>query len=77
MSKWKPIESAPKDGTEILAFERLPTGDYYRVMYWEDRGEHIDTLTTESGWSKADSGYIGEFHPTHWQSLPKPPEATQ
>lgn len=37
-SEWKPIESAPKDGTPILAYkpDERRSGDYTAVVYWAD-----------------------------------------
>ena len=58
---WLPIEMAPKDGTEILAYvnnngqrgERM-------VLYW-DRGFWL--------W-----GALAIHDPTHWMPLPEPPK---
>jgi hypothetical protein len=72
---WKPIESAPKDGTKILLFTDW-AGDVHcppfaeaQIGYWED---DVDApLRKEaSGWRKE---FIGE--PTHWMPLPEPPES--
>lgn len=59
-SVWKPIESAPKDGTPILLFEREELEAF--VGYWAtDR-----FLPLASSW---------ETMPTHWMPLPLPPKA--
>lgn len=55
MSKWKPIATAPKDGTEIL----LTDGHYKRTGYW---------ATRISAWSMDSVG--GLKMPTHWAPLP-------
>lgn len=70
---WRDIESAPRDGSEILVFEATPTGPFMRVGYWEEHGEDIDTGRPSSGWSEADDGYVGFINPTHWMPLPAPP----
>ena len=55
---WRPIETAPKDGTQVLVHD---CGEikvaFFREMYghWSD-------------------GYEGINTPTHWQPLPKPPQ---
>ena len=64
LHEWQPIETAPKDGTRVLAFCR---GEWH-VMLWEDG----------AGWavrSDALDGFVGiEGHdPTHWMHLPEPP----
>jgi hypothetical protein len=56
--RWLPIETAPKDGTEIL----LTDGHYKRTGYWARRIEawSIDTVVSLN-------------MPTHWMPLPEPP----
>lgn len=64
--RWQPIETAPKDGTEIvtLGWERgLPV---HTVCAW-------DALEDENGWStECGTEPIG-FSPTHWMPLPDAP----
>jgi hypothetical protein len=71
MSEWLPIESAPKDGTEIdvwcweTAHEAIGQG--YRVpnAYWS---------TFDEKWLFLGGGSIGWAHsPAHWMPLPAPP----
>ena len=60
MSEWQPIETAPRDGSEILLFARGPYKDDYRgVGQWSE--QRNDWL-----WSFA-------IRPTHWMPLPEPP----
>lgn len=86
---WLPIETAPKDGTEVLV--------YWPRMAIDDDGEvtgevapgpgHIGVSTnSQGGWEpdnvvEANGGYFGddfEFgEPTQWQPLPSPPQTTQ
>lgn len=73
MSEWQPIETAPRDGTEILTLTRWPAGDYARVLCWDD-GIDLETGGVATGWLDPDSGYIGSFDPSYWMPLPKPPE---
>lgn len=54
--RWQPIETAPKDGTEIL----LSDGTYKRTGYWAKRREcwSVDTV-------------VQLPMPTHWLALPQ------
>lgn len=68
MIEWQPIETAPKDGTEILAFD--PVADKCDVCY----------MQRSRIWSTQSDGEYGpdddEFQATratHWMPLPKPP----
>ena len=65
MSEWRPIETAPRDGTEVLgAWEFAWTGGWclepviYREGAWIVSWDH------------------DAAEPTHWMPLPKPPEDT-
>lgn len=68
--EWQPISSAPKDGTEILTYEKSKWGeDNMEVVKW-----------CEDGWDgpkfyHADDEEYGPDNPSHWQHLPTPPEA--
>ena len=61
MSEWLPIESAPKDGTMILAW--VPDG---RMMIWR-----ADLLWR--GLSNRTPEHL-QFPATHWMPLPSPPD---
>lgn len=65
---WRPIESAPKDGTWVLGYwptvcpqDRINTMQWYVSVfdgsYWMDAGNHLDWL-----------------EPTHWMPLPALPQ---
>jgi hypothetical protein len=56
---WQPIETAPKDGTPILAYD----GGIW-VAWWFVTNERI------KGWATLDH-VIDD--PTHWMPLPDPP----
>lgn len=70
MSEWRPIETAPKDGTRIqLGFENM-------------RGFNVIAHWTDGGWSAAGTGqhaiYLhGRPPPTHWMPLTDPPFTTR
>ena len=67
-SQWQPIETAPRDGTEILLGYFLEAGGGGRpsVAFWHDI--HKKWCGNE-GLLNAE----GYFSPTHWQPLPIPP----
>lgn len=61
----QPIASAPKDGTEFIAFEN---GELYRCA-WAER---------DDGEGRVDCGWWDFWnesfeYPTHWMPLPEPP----
>lgn len=62
---WQPIETAPKDGTEILMVQ---ADGYLQV------GEWAAWMQTPC-WVIIDSqaGGVIEAEPTHWMPLPTPP----
>lgn len=62
MSDWQPIETAPRDGTEIIGHD-IRTGVSH-VTRWD------------YGWDDPDDHYYSEapeYSPTHWMPLPSPP----
>lgn len=68
-SPWLDIESAPKDGMQILAFARSHT-DYYGVAEWAEAD--ADCQRSIAGWF-----WPYAIRPTHWKHLPIPPANTQ
>lgn len=65
---WQPIETAPKDGTEILAYGYARCdGSRYA------NGQHIAWWDAELGWTGRDPDDRVTLHPSHWQPLPIPP----
>src|SRR5262245_44394030 len=68
MSDWRPIDSAPKDGTEILvAYD--PSVGWNNIVAWRYKANGTgaecwrDSYTLKRIWNT----------PTHWQPLPPPP----
>ena len=61
---WQPIETAPKDSTEILLFS-----EGWGV--WVDKWTKIDD---EEMWLMCDQ-WENPVEPTHWMPLPEPPDA--
>jgi hypothetical protein len=71
MDNWKPIDSAPKDGTNVLLWARLkiaPPGLGSEpgpvVGFWHD---------AFAKWHMAPEYLRDELIPTHWTELPNPP----
>ena len=74
--KWKPIKTAPKDGTEILLFD----GHNMRVASWKDT-LMVDGIITSFEWVYADiieeeewPDFLTVDKPTHWRPKPLPPK---
>ena len=66
---WKPIETAPKDGTQILAHARDAYGiNYYSVAEWATAMDYNPRSVAGWFWAYA-------IRPTHWMPLPEPPDA--
>lgn len=64
---WQPIETAPKDGTEILVY--IPRDTQMVVFFDEplpDAGAHC--------WHRVDGLAYHRDLPTHWKPLDSPPQ---
>ena len=64
---WRPIETAPKDGTKIIAFDKM-------------MAEYFVAFFVSTGWIQEwrCDGVRGpeidfDIFPTHWMPLPQPP----
>lgn len=66
MGDWQPIETAPKDGTRILAFSaKAPGGPRIDLTWWRNVKENGYV-----GWGEFNETY---WPATHWMPLPVPP----
>ena len=64
--KWQPIETAPKDGEEVLMFARGTLGlEYFSVGQYAKADPAFGTV---DGWF-----WTFAIRPTHWMPLPEPP----
>jgi hypothetical protein len=89
VSEWRPIETAPKDGTAILIFE--PSGACGLLSNWhmppdgprsyrlnDPRLHRFDDYRFAIGYWRPRGGWgnrnSAEVNPTHWMPLPSPPE---
>lgn len=66
LGPWKPIETAPKDGTEILLACAIGALSDIGLCYW--RSDNVMV-----GWTWGLGKAFG--HPTHWMPLPVVPNA--
>lgn len=76
MSEWQPIETAPKDGRDILVsfgsmgiwlvFWADPFGDDAPTLWCVDDNKH-------GPYPLRGYSFEGECAPTHWMPLPEPP----
>lgn len=83
--RWRPIESAPKDGAVLLAFSPEDTGSGETtppvcIAYWDayyapggrgHRDEEVVPWVAIHAGQTVDLLYSGK--PTHWMPLPPPP----
>jgi len=69
MSDWRPIETAPKDGSDTL-------------LYWPLAGASADRPRIRIGYWRDPHGWVWQDRavrsyssfPTHWMPLPEPPQ---
>lgn len=77
MSRWLPIDSAPRDGTKVLM---VKVGFVPAVAWWDSERQSFDyveacTFAEYEHWQ----AYLDmdcRWDPTHWMPLPPPPSDT-
>lgn len=84
MSNWSHINTAPRDGTEILLFcpglncwQRCMSGDVI-IGAWRDdpmqAGWYSDSSSSMEGYESTGDYIVHDpVSPTHWMPLPPPP----
>lgn len=71
--QWQPIETAPKDGTRIVAIGRVRHDGWWRPRACVTRWHKIEESPAYAvGWEFVSPGYADVFDPTHWMPLPDP-----
>jgi len=74
---WRPIESAPKDGTHILACANYPSNPYSATWTFNQRPPTVVHWFPEPGeegfYLSHGTGDLPPFEATHWMPLPNPP----
>jgi hypothetical protein len=68
MSNWQPIETAPKDGTDILIWN----GSWMVTVRWAPPYQYGYWDLVECG-THASDGFL-TYDPTHWMPLPSKPQ---
>lgn len=75
MSEWQPIETAPKDGTQIL----LRVDSVVHQGEWQgpsDGAIYARTKSTFNWFSVSCGSSLYDAAVTHWMPLPQPPKET-
>lgn len=78
--EWKPIETAPKDGSYILIINSIYQGEHPFTgdSFSDDlRLPRVARFVenNRSNWRYSDGMYDSMYEPTHWTPLPTPPHA--
>jgi hypothetical protein len=72
-ARWHPIETAPRDGTEMLIFLGPPWSRVEKARYYEPWNNWQVGIVPSDPVREEHYG-IGFAIPTHWMPLPEPPE---
>lgn len=74
--EWQPIETAPKDETEIDAWFGYEHDGWIDQIKWIDGEWHRYTVDNSGGYGEMEWLPLIHSKPTHWMSLPHPPATT-
>ena len=72
---WRPISTAPQDGTHVLVWDgTYAIGAWFSRGWGEAAGWYVPNPAApdERMWLHGDCGC--DLNPTHWQPLPSPPD---
>ena len=70
---WQPIETAPKDGTDILICDMTAQTPRCDLVHWNQGWIGCSSTTLEYIGTYL-SASVGFYMPTHWMPLPEPPK---
>ena len=79
--KWERIETAPRDGTDILVCFDCASVLVAHIAWWRSKEDSPEFTDEDVGWWSYTRGSVtqemldGYRTPTHWMPLPDPPEA--
>ena len=79
---WQPIETAPKDGAEVLLYApgRVTYGAWSKpsetphITYRDGFAPEPEYEDFDPYWASWDGGFTEAHPPTHWMPLPEPPK---
>lgn len=79
MSKWQPIETAPRDGTAVLLYQPWKSGrETLCIGHYANGWINQLCLYCAHDQARKFGGEIGNevshCDPTHWMPLPEPPK---
>jgi hypothetical protein len=69
-AKWRPIRTAPMDGTRVLVADKNAAGSWVEAAYYSKDGEYEGWFMVNTHWTDAVDGQI---FPTVWMPMPEPP----
>ena len=77
-NEWQPIETAPKDGTEVLVYTDVATVPVVHIARWEDGRDGYPDSFEQGWWSYTEHSVTQTLledwkQPTHWMPLPPAP----
>ncbi len=76
---WQPMDTAPKDGTMIIAHNAIIGGTYVVGWHKGDIGEDLEDVPHWSDMpnvKSAEALYFNHLYFTHWMPLPPAPNAS-
>lgn len=71
MSEWQPIETAPKDGTEVLLWLGEPWNRAEKMHWYEPWETWLEVDPADPNEERYGTGSLV---PTYWAPLPEPPK---
>lgn len=71
MSEWKPIETAPRDGTHFMGWDGKRPFRCYMTNHYVKYPHQEGGPTFRDVWSGDYYDCIMPENPTHWQPLPE------
>lgn len=80
MNDWRPIDTAPKDGTDILVLLDVASVAVVHIAWWREPEDLMDGTEEDRGWWSYTLGSVtqekleGYREPKWWMPLPEPPK---